>query len=332
MIEPTLDHIRECVSVHAPPQVPISVRERPRFRDRCFEFHVDAGEHRWLVRWYGEAHQRDALHEISGLRLAGTMGLAPELVWHQTGTDHTITAQQRLHGDELGERPLDNAAVNQWLFLLLTLHHLPVGDIPQSPDAVTNVVAWQEARQARWQNIRGGSLQRCGDLVRMLDRLAVIIDVHVRAHARLWDGIPLRPCHGSASAENLVRADGRLYLVNWWNVAPADAAFDTAYAAGLTALQGGISTDQYRTLLTNYLNGMQDSGDASLEERLRIIATVLPFWFACRLLEYLEVGSAAGTAHMVRFLIRALEWLQGSLGVEIADPAQVTAPLLTSRA
>jgi len=138
----------------------------------------------------------------------------------------------------------------------------------------------------------------------------------------------MRPCHGNATPENLVQSDGRLYLVNWWNASQADAAFEVAYAAGLATLQSEITTDQYRRFLSDYLSGMQDSGDSTLDERLRIVATVLPFWFACRLLETLSLRKSADRAYLVRLLVRSLEWLQGSLGVEVANPADVTAPLL----
>ncbi len=100
--------------------------------------------------------------------------------------------------------------------------------------------------------------------------------------------------------------------------------------AALAALSGELSSQQYVRFVAAYLDGMRDLQDTTLEERLRIFASVAPMGFTLTALAALAqpgVIPPPARAGVIGQIGRALTWSQDTLGVEIGEPAALLAPL-----
>ncbi len=297
-------------------------------------YRVTSDSMRAVLKRYNPSAAANARREIAGLRLAGGVGLAPALLLgDESGAalGGPVVLSEELAGTTLGSEPLDAGAVQGWLFLLLTLHHLPATDAmplsSMSPDAMT----WWQRTQSAWGECRAAYGDAAfGALMQALGRLHVIVGARVEANRGLWNGITHRLCHGNPVPSHIVRSGGRLMLIEWEGFGLGDPAMETGRAAALAALSGEITADQYVQFISDYLAGMRDLRDGTLENRLHIFASVLPLGFCyvvLRLLAQRGALSAAERARSIGQVTRALTWIQDTLGVEVGDPAALLAPV-----
>lgn len=103
------------------------------------------------------------------------------------------------------------------------------------------------------------------DLERMLGHLplelAAVQGDFRWCRERLLDyGAPAVPCHQDLYRENLFRAHGRLYLIDWEHSGFCDPMYDLADLS----VQGDLSPDEDRALLEAYISA---TGDTSPRER-----------------------------------------------------------------
>jgi hypothetical protein len=160
-----------------------------------------------------------------------------------------------------------------------------------------------------------------------LTQLHVITGVHLNAHKDLWAAVPWRPCHGNPVPAHVARAHDHLVLTEWSSFGLGDPALEVARVAGLAALTGELSGEQYRTFLAQYAGGMRDAPDATLRERMDVFASVLPLGFCFIALGLLAGQHGRERAHTLEQLTRALQWAQNALGVRVGDPAELLRPL-----
>src|SRR5262249_12625398 len=88
-----------------------------------------------------------ARRAAAGQQLGGEMGLAPQLLaFDQAATElgGPVLIVQAPNGVPLGDHQLDDKEVSDWLFLLLTLHHL-------SPARVAVVSSMSQDAATWWQ-------------------------------------------------------------------------------------------------------------------------------------------------------------------------------------
>ena len=135
-------------------------------------------------------------------------------------------------GSPLGDRPLSDAEVQGWLFLLLTLHHLAPSSVTvpsaMSPDAS----AWWQRAQASWDACRNSyAAAPYRPLVEALTSLRAIAGVRIETNRALWNDVSRRPCHGNPVPANLVQTSGPLVLVEWDGFGLGDPAMEVARAA-----------------------------------------------------------------------------------------------------
>lgn len=285
------------------------------------------------IRLYPPSERDIARREDAGLRLAGDVGIAPALIYggedaHWPGSFVLIVQEPR--GERLGARPLSDAELESWLFLLLTLHHLRPDPTTQPLSLSADLSAWWHALQPTWESCRiAYAGQKYSQLMLAMGQLHAITAVRIETNRNLWRDIVLRPCHGSPSPERLVADGGRLNLTDWSAFGLGDPAIEMAHVSVHAALTSQLSNEQYAHFLTAYLNGMRDLRDTTFEERLRLFSSVAPMGFAIEALAALSrAGSASKDLHrtLLRRLDRALVWMQ-ALGVDFGDPAKLMAPL-----
>src|SRR5579872_1631971 len=171
-----------------------------------------------LVKLYPPVSER-AAREIAGLRLGGTLSLAPALLLADEdgkGLGGPVVAYEEPDGTSLGERRLSAEDVHGWLFLLLTLHHLPTG-LPSLPSSMSpDITIWWQRNQPAWEACRASYADaHHRPLLDALTRLHAIVGARVEARRELWQGIARRPCHGNPVPAHVLRTGGRLILVEW---------------------------------------------------------------------------------------------------------------------
>lgn len=285
------------------------------------------------IRLYPPSERDIARREDAGLRLAGAVGLAPALIYggedaHWPGSFVLIVQEPR--GERLGARPLSDAELESWLFLLLTLHHLRPDPATQPLSMSADLSAWWNVLQPTWESCRiAYAGQKYAQLMLAMSQLHAITQVRIETNRSLWRDIVLRPCHGSPSPERLVADSGRLNLTDWSAFGLGDPAIEVAHVSVQAALTSQLSNEQYAHFLTAYLNGMRDLRDTTVEERLRLFSSVAPMGFAIEALAALSrAGAASKDVHrtLLQRLDRALIWMQ-ALGVDFGDPAKLLAPL-----
>jgi hypothetical protein len=216
-----------------------------------------------------------------------------------------------------------------WLFLLLMLHHLSPVRVEVSSSMSADAAAWWQRTQPAWDACRSGYADaRSAPLLAALTQLHAIVGVHVEAHRGLWAGLTRRPCHGNPVPAHVLLTGTRPMFVEWSGFGLGDPAMEVGRVAALAALSGELSAEQYVRFVSDYLAGMRDIGDETLEERVRVFASILPLGFCFVVLQHLAQGDA-GTERtdLVRQVERALIWIQDTLGVEVGKATELLAPL-----
>lgn len=317
------------------PNLSDSMRVDSRFAGDAEQvWHVTSGARRVVVKWYAASAGARAKREAAGLRLAGGLGMAPALLFADLDGEALggpVLAYEDLDGERLGGAALTDADTRGWLFLLLTLHHLSPDSVAGSSSMSLNITTWWQRNLPAWEackTLYSGAQYR--PLMEALTRLHAIAGVRVGTHAELWQRIPRRPCHGNPVPAHVLRTDGRLVLVEWDGFGLGDPAMEVGRASALAVLSGELTSDQYVRCISDYLSSARDLNDRTLEERLRIFASVLPLAFCFTLLHLLGRDRAIAPDDRTRYLeqvARALIWVQDAMGVEVGDPRRLLAPL-----
>jgi len=312
---------------------PISVRREPAdFSGQ--RFHVSAGTSACTLKTYEPSAQESAKREAAGLKLAGNMGLSPELLRDdESGAllGGPILIAEAPSGEPLGTARMTDQNVQDWLFLLLTLHHLPadVASFPSSmsPDAGT----WWRRTQASWEACKAlYTTGRYKPLMDVLTKLHAIVGARIEARRDLWNNVARRPCHGNPVPASLFNTGKRLMLTEWEGFGQGDIAMEFARAAGLAALSGDLDANQYVHFVADYLAGMRDLRDTTLEDRIQVFASVLPLGFCFVMMSVLaEDKQATADERDARIaqVERALTWIHDTLGVELGNVEMLVAPL-----
>lgn len=295
---------------------------------------VASGPARAIVKCYTGSASARARREASGLRLGGRLSIAPALLLAEldgSALGGATLAYEDVRGKSLGDGALAEADARDWLFLLLMLHHLSPDtvDVPSSmsPDLGTwwqrNLPAWEACKtlyaSAPYQPLMGA-----------LTQLHAIAGVRIETNKGLWQGVTRRPCHGNPVPAHVARVDNRIVLLEWDGFGLGDPAMEVGRACALAVLAGELSSDQYVRFVGDYLNGTRDLGDSTLEERLRIFASVLPLGFCFTVLHLLAEDSATAPEDRTRYVeqaARALIWIQDAMGVEVGEPKELLAPV-----
>src|SRR5258707_8893200 len=96
----------------------------------------------------------------------------------------------------------------------------------------------------------------------------------VEVNRGLWQDLPRRPCHGNPVPAHVVRTSTGMQLIEWSGFGLGDPAMEVGRAAALAALSGELSAGQYVQFIADYLAGMRDTGDTTLEERVHVFASI----------------------------------------------------------
>ena len=313
----------------------------PEGREQRFVARGQAGE-ALDIHLYPASEREAARREAAGLTLGSAVGLAPALVFTGEATPTPGPAQglepgawlivaETPRGEPLGQRPLSDADIDGWLFLLLTLHHLRPTMAEQPSSMSADLSAWWARIQPMWETCRAAyGAPPFAPLLRTLGQLRAIAQVRVETNRALWEGVTRRPCHGDPAPARLVKQGTRLTLTEWSGFGLGDPAIETARVGALATLSGELTSAQYTRFITAYLDGMRDLRDTTLDERIRIFASVAPIGFALTALATLAHPGAvppAARRGVLTQVSRALLWSQDALGVAVGDPTALLAPL-----
>jgi len=290
------------------------------------------------IHLYPSSEREMARREEAGLRLGSAVGLAPALIFAgevggEPGMEPGAWAiiAQEPRGESLGQRPLTDAEIDGWLFLLLTLHHLRPAMASQPSSMSADLSAWWARIQPAWETCRAAyGATAFAPLLRGLSQLHAITQVRIETNRALWEGVTRRPCHGNPAPGRLANDGGRLTLTEWSGFGLGDPAIEVARVGALAALSGELSSQQYVRFVAAYLDGMRDLRDTTLEERLRIFASVAPMGFTLTALAALAQPGAipkAARRGLIAQVARSLTWCEDTLGVEIGEPSELLAPL-----
>jgi thiamine kinase-like enzyme len=303
-------------------------------------FAVLAGPQWYLVKCYPTAAAEAAQRETTGLRLAGPLGLSATLTAADEGAGGLggpVVIAQRLTGAPLGTGQIGDDDADDWLFLLLTLHHLPPDRVTLASSLSPDLRTWWQRVQPAWDACRVAYVgPRYQPLLDALARLHTIAGVRVETHRTLWSDLVRRPCHGNPVSANVWRTADRLVLVEWDGFGLGDPALDLGRATVLGVLEGALDPRQYARFLSQYLDGMRDLADPTIAQRIEVFASVLPLGFAFFLLSALGpsgTGSARPSipstlrASTLEQVARALGWVQSALGIQVGVPGKLLAPL-----
>src|SRR5260370_18112176 len=294
MAELSERQVREYLRLLALPELagPLRLRREPAEFDGL-RFAVETERARYLLKRYNPVAAEEARREVAGLRLGGGIGLAPALLRAEED-DRAVGGPVVLVEDvgraTLAVGRLDDAALQGWLFLLLTLHHLPPETATVVSSMSADALAWWQRSQPAWNACKARYADpRYAPVLSGLAELEVIPGVHLEAHKDLGAAVPRRPCHGNPVPAHVARAHDHLVLTEWGSFGLGDPALEVARVAGLAALTGELSGEQYRTFLAQYAGGMRDAPDATLRERMDVFASALPLGFS-----FIALGLLAG--------------------------------------
>jgi hypothetical protein len=296
-------------------------------------FQVSGAQGACVLTCYEPSEVETARREVAGLTLGGLLGMAPALLQHDEaggalGGPVVVVAEPV--GTALGHQRLSTEDAHDWLFLLLTLHHLPAASVTIAWAGSADAESWWQRAQAAWKaclaDYAGSQYQPLRDA---LSQLHAIVGVHVEVNRGLWQDLPRRPCHGNPVPAHVVRTSAGMQLIEWSGFGLGDPAMEVGRAGALAALSGELSAGQYVQFIADYLAGMRDTGDTTLEERVRVFASILPLGFAFTVLHHLAQLNPGGRdyAPTVEQVARALVWIQDTLGVEVGKAEDLLAPL-----
>jgi thiamine kinase-like enzyme len=293
---------------------------------------VATDQSRMLLKLYSPETTEEALREIAGLRLGGGIRLAPTLILadEQRGLLGVPAVLLEYTSNETLEGvALDEGQLEQWLFLLIMLHHLPPKQVSNPSSMSADPLVWWQRNGAAWsvcqQHYAGPAYARMLDA---LTKLRVIVEVHLNAHRDLWSAIARRPCHGNPTPGHLVRSDGRLILADWGGFGLGDPAMEIARAATLAALAGELNAERYARLQSQYIEGVRDLQDETLSKRAEVFTSALPLGFAITALSLLSEQRGEERTRGIAQITRALQWVQNALGVRIGEPPDLLRPLM----
>lgn len=285
-----------------------------------------------LVRYAPSAIDR-MRREVAALRLAGEIGVGPHLLMvDETGKalGGPVVVYTAPAGRSLGTGPLTDDDLKWWLFLLLTLHHLPSERVEMVSTMSPDAAAWWQRTQVAWLACQAAYVAPIyRPLIESLKRTAAVVSVHIDVQRELWRSVTRRPCHGNPVPANLARDGARVILMEWDAFGLGDPALEVGRAAVLATLAGSLTKQQYTGFLPEYLSGMRDLGDTTLGERLRLVTDIMPMGFCLTVLNLLAQGHfpAQERARQLDAVARALLWMQRSLGLREDDPAELLRPL-----
>lgn len=332
MTAPTDEQVRAFLRLSSVPGAAgdVHVRREPAGFDGV-RFAVATVTGRYVLKRYEPAAAEVACRDIAGLRLGGSLGLAPALtVADELGEalGGPCLVYEDPGTDALAGRPLAESEARAWLFLLLTLHHLPSTAAPVASSMSPDLTAWWRRSQPAWEACRRAYSQPTHvPLLNALGRLHVIANVHIEAHRDLWRDIPRRPCHGNPVPANVVRGPSAPVLTEWDGFGLGDPALETGRAAALAALTGELAGARYGMFVEQYLAGVRDLGDVTFEQRLRVCTSVLPLGYCFAVLDVASQLRDKERDFNIEQARRALSWVQQLLGVRVGDPAELLAPL-----
>jgi len=333
----TVEHIRSYLAQHPVSGLAEPLRIEPGSagaEEQRFRL-ASAGMAAVLTVFAPSAIERSK-RSAAGQQLGGEMGLAPQLLaFDEVGVQlgGPILIAQAPAGVPLGDRQLDDGEVNGWLFLLLTLHHLSPARVTVVSSMSQDAATWWQRSQVAWSACQAAySAPAYQPLISVLQRLHAIAGVRIQTHHDLWQGIQRRPCHGNPVPAYLVQDGTKLALVEWDGFGLGDPAIEVGRTAALAALSGELNGDQYIRFMSDYLDGMRDVRDATLEERMRVFASVLPLGFCFTVLDLLarQPVPADERERILEQVARALLWVEDTMGVEVGDPTVLLAPLRAS--
>lgn len=310
---------------------PPTIRREAGYGDEE-RFHISTATTQLLLLRYPPTARERARRETAGLRLAGEVGLGPALLLADE-TGKALGGPVVIYAAPNGRPPggvLSDDDIKWWLFLLLTLHHLPPERVEVVSTMSPDVATWWQRTQSAWLACQSAyTAPEYRPLLESLKRIAAVVSVHIDVQREQWRGVVRRPCHGNPVPANLIRDGGRMMLLEWDAFGLGDPALELGRAAVLATLAGSLTKEQYTRLLPNYLAGMRDVGDATIEARLRLATDVMPMGFCLTVLNLLakEQLTPPERAHQLDAVARALLWLQRSLGLKEDDPATLLAPL-----
>ena len=312
-----------------------TIRREPSYGDEE-RFHISTATSQLILARYPPSARERAHREAAGLRLAGEMGLGPALLMEDESgkaLGAPVVVYAAPQGRSPGNGPLSTDDVKWWLFLLLTLHHLPPDRVDVVSSMSPDVATWWQRMQAPWlacQTAYAAPVYR--PLLDSLKRMAAVVSIHIDVQREQWRGVVRRPCHGNPAPSSLIHDGTRMMLVEWDGFGLGDPALEVGRAAVLATLAGSLTKEQYASFLPDYLAGMRDLGDTTLEARLRLATDVMPMGFCLTVLNLLAKRpvSPDERSHQLDAVVRALLWLQRTLGLKEDDPATLLAPLRNS--
>jgi hypothetical protein len=274
-----------------------------------------------------------ARREIAGMRLVDEINLAPELALAERDGGPLgggVVAYRTPAGASLKGRRLSDEEVERWLFLLLTLHHLPLHGASITSALSKDPSAWWRRAQPAWETCLAAYTARSlQPLMSALAQLHAIVGARVQARRDLWSAVARRFCHGDPILAHVARERDRLLLIEWEGFGLGDPAMEIGRAATLAWLSGEITNEQHERLLQEYRDGVADLQDATLGERLDVFASILPLGFAFHELGQLaetEVSAHDRAIALDRVAV-ALAILERDLGALVGDPHALLDPL-----
>jgi hypothetical protein len=327
--------LAEYVRLRCLPGVEVPLRLDPLEQDAELQrWRLTAGSRRAVVKLYAPSASERARREHAGQELGSTLGMAPVLVYAESESQElggSLIIYDDPAGASLADGVISDVDVRDWLFLLLTLHHLSPESVRLTSSMSEDIAAWWRRNQPAWNACQSAYQEaRYRPLLDALAKLHAIVGVRVELHRALWQSCVRRPCHGNPVPAHVVRMGGRLAFTEWDGFGLGDPAMEVGRAAMLALLTGALTPAQHQLLLDEYMTGVRDLRDATLEERLRVFTSVVPLGFCLSTLVLLAAARELPPGPRLRYVeqVRNALWLiQETLGVEVGDPARLLAPL-----
>lgn len=330
------DQLAEYLRLHSIPgySAPLHISPEPSEPGEQ-RFRIVSGASVALLTCYEPAQSERFRREVAGLRLGETLSLGPALLLaDESGVvlGGSVVVTEAPRGETLGDQWLSDEDMHNWLFLLLALHHLSPNMVSVPSSMSADAATWWQRTQPAWEACqRAYGQPRYRELIEALTRLHAIVSVHIEVNSKLWEGLVRRPCHGNPVPAHVARAGDRLMLLEWGGFGLGDPALEVGRVAALSTLSGELNPEQYVRFVSDYLIGMRDLRDATLEDRLRVFASILPLGFCFTLLDALasDHASVAGEerTQSITQMTRALIWIQDTLGVRVGEAEELLAPL-----